>query len=261
MMKRNILGLLLLLSLHWVSGQNISKRAISAGGGYFSNSNFNVSSTLGETFTATIGGGLVLSQGFQQKASVDSGVYLNLTAFIQGFYVGGGLMNSSLGDPLMSNIADNITVELHDTIAGHPLSFVGKGSLHTDGTASILFSPLSIGKSYYVVLKQRNSIETWSATPVLITNDGAEYNFSNAANKSAGDNLADMGDGNFAIFSGDINQDGSVDFNDYPPIEISSNNGDFGYYESDLNGDTSVDFNDYPILDINSLLGIIVFVP
>ena len=260
-MKRTILALLFLLSLHWANGQNISRRAISAGGGYFSNSTFNVSSTLGETFTATIGGNLVLSQGFQQKASVDSGVYLNLTAFIQGFYLGSGLMTSSLGDPLMANIADIITVELHDTSAGHPLSFSSKGSLHTDGTASILFSPLCIGKSYYIVFKQRNSIETWSATPILMTNDGAEYNLSDAASKSAGDNLADMGDGNFAIFSGDITQDGSVDFNDYPPLDISSNNGDLGYYESDLNGDTSVDFNDYPILDINSNLGIIVLLP
>jgi hypothetical protein len=75
-MKRTILGILFLFSLHGVSGQNISRRAISAGGGYFSNSNFNVSSTLGETFTATLGGSLLLSQGFQQKASVDSGVYL-----------------------------------------------------------------------------------------------------------------------------------------------------------------------------------------
>jgi hypothetical protein len=260
-MKRTILGILFIFSLHCVSGQNISRRAISAGGGYFSNSDINVSSTLGETFTATIGSGLVLSQGFQQKASVDSGIYLNLTAFIQGFYIGGGLMNSSLGDPLMSNIADLITVELHDTIAGHPLSFSGKGSLHTDGTASILFSPLSIGKSYYIVLKQRNSVETWSATPVLISNTGAEYNFSDATNKAAGDNLADLGDGHFAVFSGDITQDGSVDFNDYPPLDFSSNNGDLGYYESDLNGDTSVDFNDYPILEINSNMGIIVLVP
>jgi hypothetical protein len=260
-MKRTILGILFLFSLHGVSGQNISRRAISAGGGYFSNSNFNVSSTLGETFTATLGGSLLLSQGFQQKASVDSGVYLNLTAFIQGFYIGSGFMSSSLGDPLMSNIADIITVELHDTIAGHPLSFTGKGSLQTDGSASILFSPLCIGKSYYIVLKHRNSVETWSSTPVLITNNGAEYNFSDGTNKAAGDNLADLGDGNFAVYSGDITQDGSVDFNDYPPLDISSNNGDLGYFESDLNGDTSVDFNDYPILDINSNLGIIVLVP
>ena len=252
---------LFVLSLCLVNAQNISRRAISAGGGYFSNSTFNISSTIGETFTAIIGGNLVLSQGFQQKASVDSGVYLNLTAFIQGFYLGGGLMNSSLGDPLMANIADIITVELHDTSAGHPLSFSSKGSLHTDGTASILFSPLCVGKYYYIVFKHRNSIETWSANPIFITNNGADYIFSNAANKAAGDNQANLGDGNFALFSGDITQDGSIDFNDYPPIDQSSYNGDLGYFVSDLTGDYSVDFNDYPILDINSYLGIITIVP
>jgi hypothetical protein len=126
---------------------------------------------------------------------------------------------------------------------------------------SILFPPLCIGKYYYLVFKHRNSIETWSSTPVLMSNVGADYNFTDASNKAAGDNLADMGDGNFAIFSGDITQDGSIDFNDYPPLDISSNNGDLGYLSTDLNGDTSVDFNDYPILDINSNLGVVVFMP
>jgi hypothetical protein len=34
-----------------------------------------------------------------------------------------------------------------------------------------------------------------------------------------------------------------------------------GYYVTDLNGDASVDFNDYPILDINSNLGVLVVTP
>jgi hypothetical protein len=52
-----------------------------------------------------------------------------------------------------------------------------------------------------------------------------------------------------------------VDFNDYPDLDISSNNGDLGYFTTDLNGDASVDFNDYPIIDINSNNGIIAIKP
>jgi hypothetical protein len=96
-MKKFIFSILFIGILHISYSQNVSRRALSAGSGYFSNASFNVSSTIGETFTATIGSGLILSQGFQQKASVDSGVYLNLTAFIQGFYLGAGTMISSLG--------------------------------------------------------------------------------------------------------------------------------------------------------------------
>jgi hypothetical protein len=70
-----------------------------------------------------------------------------------------------------------------------------------------------------------------------------------------------MGNGVFAIFSGDINQDGAIDFNDYPALDISSSNGDLGYLATDLNGDASTDFNDYPLIDINSSLGIIKLTP
>jgi hypothetical protein len=37
--------------------------------------------------------------------------------------------------------------------------------------------------------------------------------------------MANDGNGVFLIFTGDINQDGSVDFNDYPVLDINSNNG------------------------------------
>jgi hypothetical protein len=67
--------------------------------------------------------------------------------------------------------------------------------------------------------------------------------------------------GVFMLFSGDINQDGSIDFSDYPDLDISSYNGDLGYYVTDLNGDASVDFSDYPTLDFNSSIGKIVAYP
>jgi hypothetical protein len=73
--------------------------------------------------------------------------------------------------------------------------------------------------------------------------------------------MANDGNGVFLIFTGDINQDGSVDFSDYPDLDISSNNGDLGYYVTDLNGDASVDFSDYPLLDINSNLGTLSITP
>jgi hypothetical protein len=63
------------------------------------------------------------------------------------------------------------------------------------------------------------------------------------------------------IYAGDINQDGSVDFNDYPDLDIGSSNGDLGYLPCDLNGDASIDFNDYPLIDLNSSNGIIALTP
>jgi hypothetical protein len=87
------------------------------------------------------------------------------------------------------------------------------------------------------------------------------YQFSSAASQAFGNNLSNVGGGKYAIYCGDINQDGAVDFNDYPNLDIKSSNGDLGYLTEDLNGDASVDFNDYPLLDINSSNGVISLRP
>ncbi|MCX6187734.1 MAG: hypothetical protein NTU43_12210 [Bacteroidetes bacterium] len=189
---------------------------------------------------------------------------LNLTAFLQGLYNGNGTMSASpfAADGVSpATIADTISVELHESTGNHNLVYSSRSTLGTNGVANIIFPSAVSGNSYYIVLKHRNSIETWSSVPVAFSSSGATYSFSNSASKAFGDNISDMSGGIFAIYTGDINQDGSVDFNDYPELDISSNNGDLGYLSNDLNGDASVDFNDYPILDINSSNGVLSITP
>jgi len=189
---------------------------------------------------------------------------LNLIAFLEGLYIGNGTMIASpfSADGVSpTNLADTISVELHEASGSHLLAYQTKGTLSTNGTAAINFPSSVNTNSYYIAIKHRNSIETWSSAPILFNNAGTSYNFSSASTQVYGNNLSDKGNGIFAIYSGDINQDGSVDFNDYPDLDISSSNGDLGYLPYDLNGDASVDFNDYPILDINSSNGIIVITP
>jgi hypothetical protein len=41
--------------------------------------------------------------------------------------------------------------------------------LHTDGTAQITLPATINGGDYYVVIKHRNTIETWSKNPVTFT--------------------------------------------------------------------------------------------
>ena len=159
-----------------------------------------------------------------------------------------------------STIADTIVVELRNSTPPYGLAYSAKGTLSTNGTSNIVFPAGSLGNSYYLVIKHRNSIETWSTNPISIL-ASTSYNFTSSITQAFGNNLSNMGNSKFAIFSGDINQDGSVDFNDYPDLDISSSNGDLGYLPYDLNGDASVDFNDYPLLDINSSNGIIKLTP
>ena len=188
---------------------------------------------------------------------------LNVTAFLQGLYLGGGIMTAApfnVDGVSSATVADTITIELHDTTSSHNLIATSKSTVSTTGNVSCNFSGTLLGNAYYVVIKHRNSIATWSTNPVVLTQSN-NYDFSNAANKAYGSNMANDGNGVFLIFTGDINQDGSVDFSDYPDLDISSNNGDLGYYATDLNGDASVDFSDYPLLDINSNLGTLSITP
>jgi hypothetical protein len=183
---------------------------------------------------------------------------LNITAFIEGLYVGSNTMIASpfaANGITPSNIADTIEVELHNTTSPYNLAFSAKGTLSTAGTANIVFPASSIGNSYYLVIKHRNSIETWSALPISIA-ASTSYNFSSSISQAFGNNLSDLGNSKFAIYSGDINQDGSIDFGDYPSLDIASQNSVLDYDSNDLNGDASVDFGDYPILDMNSSKGI-----
>ena len=56
----------------------------------------------------------------------------------------------------------------------------------------------------------------------------------------------------FAIYSGDINQDGNIDLSDFPFWDDDNSNFNFGYIVTDLNGDGNCDLNDYPFWDANN---------
>jgi hypothetical protein len=189
-------------------------------------------------------------------------IKLNLTAFLEGSYTGSSMTATPniINAAIPNSIADSIIVELHASTSPYATMYSSNGVLNTNGTASIAFPNSAIGSSYYIAIKHRNAIETWSAAPVTISNHTI-YNFTTAASQAYGNNLSNMGDGVFGMYSGDINQDGSIDFSDYPDLDIANNSGVLGYNVNDLNGDASVDFNDYPLLDINSNNGIIAMRP
>ena len=196
------------------------------------------------------------------ETTPSSSINIALTAYLQGMYTGSGTMTSApfnADGVSPTTIADTITVQLY-TGAG-TLAYTSTATLSTSGLANVSFPGSTIGNSYYIVVRHRNSIAVATASTVTILANATAYDFSTAATQAYGDNLLDDGSGLFMIYTGDINQDGSVDFNDYPDLDISSSNGDLGYLPYDLNGDASVDFNDYPMIDVNSSNGIIAMLP
>lgn len=85
---------------------------------------------------------------------------LNLKLMVEGFYSGAGQMTSPVQDPIVS---DTITVALYDSLnVTGPPAFVTSGVFDISGNGTFTFPSTVIGNRYYIVLRHRNSIETWS---------------------------------------------------------------------------------------------------
>ncbi len=222
----------------------------------------NASTATGNAITSSP----ITSLGFfvfgNDSSSLNSSAVLNINAFLEGLYIGSSAMNAAPfnSDGITSNtIADTITIVLHDKIT-YDSVYAVIGTIDVTGFAQVNLPSNLVGESYYIAVKHRSSIETWTADTVVFTSN-TSYDFTDDPAKAYGANMVDLGSGVFGIYSGDINQDGSIDFLDYPDLDIGSLNGDLGYMNTDLNGDASVDFLDYPIIDLNSINGVFLMRP
>jgi hypothetical protein len=100
-------------------------------------------------------------------------------------------------------------------------------------------------------------METWTASPVVM-DTLANYDFTINANKAYGNNQINMGAGVFALYSGDVNQDGAIESSDYFQMENDVINILFGYLNTDLTGDGAVESSDYFLMENNIIQTIFV---
>lgn len=187
---------------------------------------------------------------------------LNLTLYLEGLY-NGSTMNkaqNASGDQFSGTVADQITVELHNAtapyaLAGGPYTV----NVNTNGTASVSV-PAALGSSYYIVVKHRNSIETWNASPISFAAATMSYDFSNSASQAFGSNLKFMA-GKYVMYGGDVNQDGLIDSGDMIPVDNNAASFLSGYVATDLNGDGLIDSGDMILLDNNGAMFIAKVTP
>ena len=175
---------------------------------------------------------------------------LNLTAYIQGFY--NEINNIS--------VSDTVRVYLRNTSFPNSIVDSAKSQLNTDGSGNFNFINAKNGSSYYLEIKHRNSIETWSSNPVLFSNNFASYDFTSSATQAFGNNLVLKGS-KYCLYSGDVDQDGSIDGSDMSYVENDKRISAAGYLSTDLNGDYSVDASDLSIVENNSSNNIVKITP
>ncbi|MCX6291268.1 MAG: hypothetical protein NT126_05840 [Bacteroidetes bacterium] len=96
-----------------------------------------------------------------------SSVTLNLKVYIEGFYLSGGLM-AAVADPVgHPALCDTFTIELHNAASPYGVAQSVSGPIATNGLGSFVYPSAVTGNSYYVVIRHRNALETWSKNPVL----------------------------------------------------------------------------------------------
>ena len=128
-----------------------------------------------------------------------------------------------------------------------------------DGTSPVSFTGISFG-DYYIVVEHRNHLAVMSNTPVTLSDYTLTYDFTTAQNKAytTGPNpMADLGDGNFGMFTGDGNANGSITASDNNSVWLPQFlAGEDGYKSGDynLNGSVTASDNNSAWL-INFLLG------
>jgi PKD repeat protein len=187
---------------------------------------------------------------------------LNLTLFLEGLFNGTAMnkAKNATGDQFSGTIADQITVELHNSTS--PYALVAGPytvNINQNGTTALTV-PASFGASYYIVVKHRNSVETWNGSPVSFSGASVSYNFTSSAAQAYGNNLK-LVSGNYVVYGGDVNQDGVIDTGDLTAVDNDSKDFLTGYLNTDVNGDGIVNASDLPLVNSNGGLFVAKITP
>ncbi len=168
---------------------------------------------------------------------------VNINCAVEGF------LNTGTGK---HNLRDTLSAQLRNSASPYGIASEVKSVIDSvTFLGNFIFPHVSPG-NYYVVVFGRNSLETWSANTISISNGvDANYDFTTGYSAAYGGNLVNVGS-ECCIFSGDLDNDNLIDFSD----EVIVDNDIFfsvtGYVNSDVNGDFTVDLSDAAIVENNS---------
>lgn len=169
---------------------------------------------------------------------------LYITTALEGFY---------------DEVTDQHSVETYEYVrlaeTSPPYNIVDSALayLDYDGMSNVFTFPKGLTGNYFLVVKHYNSLETWSAAPVYITqNTHLFYDFTSSDAQAFGNNMVFKGN-RWCLFSGDVNQDGTIDLTDV--VSIYNDASEFiaiKYAVTDLNGDSFTDLTDVVLASNNA---------
>ena len=140
-------------------------------------------------------------------------------------------------------ITDTVNVQIRNALSPYNLIESKSGICGNGFTGQINYINAENGSPYFVAVKHRNSIETWSGIPQIFNGDTLNYDFTTGISQSYGDNMVNVS-GQWSFYTGDVDQNGAVDLTDVIQIYNDAVNFLSGYIVTDLNGDNNADLTD-----------------
>jgi hypothetical protein len=225
--------------------------------------------------------------------------FANLKVLLQGAWLSGSTMTTSLSPPLVQPYSDAayngttldydgtetvggswpagavdwVLVELRQGTAAATQFFTRAALLMSDGsvkdidgTSAVAFAGVATG-SYFVVIRHRNHVPVMSAglVPVESTVPVTVYDFTNELNNYPGGagNAAqkEVTTGVFAMWAADFNIDGAITAPDFDEYLAKTTILATGYIRADYNLDTAVTAPDFDLYLANTTVLAISGVP
>ncbi|MFZ1323402.1 MAG: choice-of-anchor Q domain-containing protein [Ignavibacteria bacterium] len=193
----------------------------------------------------------ILSNSRIVNAVVDMGAYefspaaktLNLSLFVEGFY----------NPTLNISVTDTLRVNLRSSSSPYNSIDSAVSYFNDTGFAVLYYNNAVDSTDYYIHIRHRNSVETWSSDTLIFSGGILNYDLTDMQSRAFGSNQIqiDTSPLRFAVYSGDVNQDGTVDLSDGSLIDNDAFNFVSGYLPTDLNGDGFIDVADAVFADNN----------
>jgi hypothetical protein len=168
-------------------------------------------------------------------------VKVDLTYLMEGFWNGASQVQDTVRGYLAAAAGPNALVDSSRIV------------LTAAGAGMLIFETAPSG-NYYLVVRHRNHLALWTTVPQALTKGTTSigaFDFSAGPGTAYGTAALKQEGGVYVAWSGDVNQDGVIDFLDRN--DTWNNRGLAGYLPSDCDGNNLTDVTDYGFVLANRL--------